>query len=128
MSMSSVSTPARLPSSWLTSRAACRLMRPILAVPRITGMNKGRFASMTLLLRERRYLHQRVAGLHAHHAVAQVLHSGLGRFPYGGDLELDDLPSSVEGIHFPFRGPEIGNSGFVVGDDLGMRQSEDARS
>src|ERR1700690_1467638 len=48
MSMRSVSTPARLPISWVTRRAAWRLMRPILAVPKITGMNRGRLASMKL--------------------------------------------------------------------------------
>src|SRR6266536_1860641 len=50
ISMRSVSTPADLPSSSVTSRAACRLIRPILAVPKITGMNKGRPVSMTQLL------------------------------------------------------------------------------
>src|SRR6266481_6652971 len=50
ISIRSVSTPAHLPSSSVTSRAACRLIRPILAVPRITGMNKGRLLSMYRLL------------------------------------------------------------------------------
>ena len=52
ISMRSVSTSAHFPSSPVTSRAACRLMRPILAVPKITGMNKVRLASIKLLLSE----------------------------------------------------------------------------
>jgi hypothetical protein len=39
-----------LPSSEATSRAACRLIRPILAVPRITGMKRFRLASIDVLL------------------------------------------------------------------------------
>src|SRR6266851_2900654 len=50
ISIKSVSTPPHLPSSPTTSRAACRLIRPILDVPSITGINKGRPASMTQLL------------------------------------------------------------------------------
>ena len=45
---------------------------------------------------------------------------GLGEgFRSGNRKQFDDLG---ENVMF------IGNSGFVVGDDLGMRQSEDARS
>src|SRR5713226_5042380 len=50
ISIRSVSTPPHLPSSPTTIRAACRLIRPILDVPSITGINKGRPASMTQLL------------------------------------------------------------------------------
>src|SRR6516162_8362468 len=48
MSMRSVSTPLCLLSSSVTRRAACRLMRPILAVPRITGMKSLRLVSIDL--------------------------------------------------------------------------------
>jgi hypothetical protein len=47
ISISSVATPSHLPSSPVTSSAACWLIRPNLAVPRITGMNKVRLTSIT---------------------------------------------------------------------------------
>src|SRR3974390_3432617 len=46
MSISSVSTPFRLPSSSVTRRPTCKLMRPILVVPRMTGMNSVRIVSI----------------------------------------------------------------------------------
>src|SRR5215470_8126113 len=49
ISMRSVLTPAHLLSSPVTSLAACRLMRPILAVLRITGMKSARLSSIELL-------------------------------------------------------------------------------
>ena len=49
ISMSSVSTPVHFLSSWVTSLAACSLIRPILAVPRITGMYKLRLESINML-------------------------------------------------------------------------------
>src|ERR1700756_726821 len=71
MSMSSVSTPFRLPSSSVITRAACRLMRPILAVPRITGMKSGRLLFIELPQR-------------------------LGRLLDHSALELDDLPAFLQ--------------------------------
>ena len=46
MSISSVSTLGRFVTSCQTKRAAQLLMRPLRAVPRITGMNSGMFSSM----------------------------------------------------------------------------------
>src|SRR5215469_5161628 len=68
MSMRSVSTPFRLLSSSVTRRAACKLMRPILAVPRITGIKIVRLLSMELPPR-------------------------LGRLLDHSTLEVDDLPA-----------------------------------
>src|SRR6266581_1464499 len=101
ISIRSVSTPAHLPSSWVTSRAACRLMRPILAVPRITGMNKTRLPSMNLLLREVQSLHQCANGLtkYAQHSAPQWL-SGL---LYCSSLKLDDLAMLFRSPPLPLR-------------------------
>src|SRR5437660_182275 len=108
ISMRSVSTPTHLLSSPVTSRAACRLIRPTLAVPRITGMNKARLASIKCSSVKCGHciVHRWTATIEP----AQCSPPCLGRLLYGGTLELDDLARCSRGTHCLFAGLKPGGT------------------
>src|SRR5437588_290496 len=85
ISMRSVSTPAHLPSSPVTRRAACRLIRPILAVPSITYRLPSSFSKREIRIagrgdsfyeQRKRWLGHHTKKAHTQH-MFQVLTTGL---------------------------------------------------